>query len=126
MPRPPPRAPAAVCVFYDGDCGFCAALVRFARARDPRGRLRFVPLQTREARDRLAAFGLDAGRLDSVVLLQDGRVFLRSTAALRLCRHLSTPWPLLAALLCLPRSWRDRAYDFVARHRRRLGSKPRA
>lgn len=121
----PPRPPVRASVFYDGECGLCTALVVFARARDWHHRLRFAPLQSAEARARLAAFGWDAAQLNSLVLLEQGRPSLRSTAALRLCRYLAPPWPLLAALLLFPRRWRDGVYDWVARRRRRWRANPR-
>jgi predicted DCC family thiol-disulfide oxidoreductase YuxK len=120
MPRPPHRAPSPAVVLYDGDCPLCQRTVRFARQRDRRGRLRFLALQSPQARDLLARHGIPPGDLDSVVLVEADRLSLRSTAVLRLCRHLSMPWPLAACALLLPRWLRDRCYDFVARRRRRL------
>ena len=54
---------------------------------------------------------------DSVVLIEDGRVYTRSTAALRIVRRLVFPWPLIYALMVVPRPLRDMVYDLIARHR---------
>ena len=120
MPRHPHQTHAPAVVLYDGDCPLCQRVVRFARRQDRAGRLRFLPLQSPQARALLARHGLPTDRIDSVVLIEADRLALRSTAVLRLCRHLSMPWPLLAGALVLPRSLRDRCYDFVARRRHRL------
>jgi predicted DCC family thiol-disulfide oxidoreductase YuxK len=54
-----------------------------------------------------------------MVLVEEGRVFMRSTAALRIARRLTFPWPLAVAVLAVPRPLRDWMYDLVARHRYR-------
>ena len=56
---------------------------------------------------------------NTIYLIEDGRLFDRSTAALRIARQLSFPWWLGAAGLVLPRVLRDVAYRFVARNRYR-------
>jgi len=53
------------------------------------------------------------------VLVEEGRVFTRSTAALRIARRLPFPWPLVAALLAVPRPLRDGVYSLAARYRYR-------
>ncbi len=125
MPRPPHRTSSPAVALYDGDCPLCQRIVCFAQQRARPGRLRFLALQSPQARALLAHHGLPSGSLDTVVLIEAGRLSLRSTAALRLCRHLPMPWPLLACALVLPRSLRDRSYDFVARRRRQLASADR-
>jgi predicted DCC family thiol-disulfide oxidoreductase YuxK len=52
-----------------------------------------------------------------VVLIEDGRAYERSTAALRIARHLGFPWVLFYAGIILPRFLRDAAYRFVAHNR---------
>ncbi|MFO1489463.1 MAG: DCC1-like thiol-disulfide oxidoreductase family protein [Kiritimatiellia bacterium] len=53
------------------------------------------------------------------MLIEDGRAFLESTAALRIARGLRFPWPLLSVLLIVPRVLRDPVYRWIARHRYR-------
>ena len=113
--RPPARTAV---ILFDGECGFCARTVRFITRRDPRAHFRFAALQSVEGRALLAQHGLPADQLDSVVLIEDGVVFTRSTAALRICCRLSGAWPVFAVFLVLPPTWRDWIYDLIARHRR--------
>ncbi|MFZ1501772.1 MAG: DCC1-like thiol-disulfide oxidoreductase family protein, partial [Nitrospira sp.] len=51
------------------------------------------------------------------LLLEQTRVYIKSTAALRIVRHLSGFWPLFYLGLLIPRPLRDALYDYVARHR---------
>lgn len=56
---------------------------------------------------------------DSVLLIENGRVWQKSTASLRIARRLSGAWPLIYALIIIPRFLRDPVYDWVARNRYR-------
>ena len=115
------REPAVI--LFDGVCNLCNGAVLFVLDRDPRARFRFAPLQGDEAGRRLAAHGPEAERvraaLSSIVLLEDGVLHTRSTAALRIARRLRWPWPLLYAAIAIPAPVRDLVYDWVARNRYR-------
>jgi predicted DCC family thiol-disulfide oxidoreductase YuxK len=76
-------------------------------------------LQSTSATRLLARLRVPDPLPDSIVLVEDDRVFTRSTAALRIGRRLTFPWPLTAILLMLPRPLRDWLYDVVSRHRYR-------
>lgn len=116
MPVP---APETALVLFDGVCNFCQGSVQFILLRDPKGRFRFASLQSDEGRRRLAEHGLPTESLTSLVLIEGGKAYRRSTAALRIARHLSGAWPLAAAFLIIPRPLRDLVYDFIARNRYR-------
>jgi predicted DCC family thiol-disulfide oxidoreductase YuxK len=105
-------------ILFDGLCNLCAGSVRFVLERDPAGAFDFASLQSEAARRVLANAGRDAAGLpDSVVLVDEQGVHVRSEAALRIAGRLRQPWPLLTGLRILPRALRDTAYDFVARRR---------
>ena len=110
---------ASAVIFFDGVCNLCNASVRFVIARDPRRYFRFASLQSDAALRILPGRGHDPALLSSVVLLEGGRLYERSTAALRIARHLRGPWPALSLLLVIPRPLRDFAYDRVANNRYR-------
>ena len=112
-----PATPAVV--LFDGECNLCNRAVQFVLRRDRRARFRFASLQSPAGRRLLAGIALPTPLPDSIVLLEAGRAFLRSGAALRIARGLGWPWRLFAALLLVPRPLRDWAYDVVARHRHR-------
>ena len=108
-------------VLFDGVCNLCSAAVRFVVERDPAAHFRFASLQSEAGRALQLEHGLELAEGDptSIVLVDDGRVFRRSAAALRIARRLRFPWPLFYAFVVVPRFVRDAAYDFVARHRYR-------
>ncbi|MFP5286666.1 MAG: thiol-disulfide oxidoreductase DCC family protein, partial [Thermoanaerobaculia bacterium] len=85
-------------VLFDGVCNLCNGSVRFLLKRDPEGRFRFAALQSDIGRSLLAEHGLGADSLSSVVLIEDGRAWQESSAALRIARHLPGAWKLLRVL----------------------------
>jgi predicted DCC family thiol-disulfide oxidoreductase YuxK len=107
-------------VLFDGVCNLCSFWVRFAIARDPAARLRFAPVQSGCGQDFLRRRNLPTDLFESFYLIEDGRVYEKSTAFLRMVRHLRRPWPLLRAARILPRPLRDWLYDRIARNRYRL------
>jgi len=108
--------PAPV-IFYDGVCGFCDRTVRFVLARDPGGTFRFAPLQSDYAVDTLAAHGRDARDLDTVCLLDGGRLRIKSDAMLAILARLGGIWRLAAVARLVPRALRDAAYTWFIGHR---------
>jgi predicted DCC family thiol-disulfide oxidoreductase YuxK len=109
-------------LLFDGVCNLCNGFVRFILKRDPHGRVRFASLQSASARALLEPRGFSPGETrlpDSVALVEGPRVFLKSTASLRVMRLLRFPWPVFYALIVVPRPVRDWVYDTIARHRYR-------
>lgn len=106
-------------ILYDGVCGLCNRSVQFVIKRDPQAHFRFAPLQSDLAKQLLANDPASAanGDLASVILIESGKIYHRSTAALRIAAHLNAAWPLLSALRLIPRPLRDAAYNFIAQHR---------
>ncbi len=110
----PPNAPI---LLFDGVCNFCAWSVRFVDARDPAKVFRFASLQGEAGRRLLTEHGLDPEKMDSVVLIEGGVAWCESDAALRVCRRLRWPWRWFWIFRLVPKSLRDTAYRFIARHR---------
>ncbi|MEZ4262814.1 MAG: thiol-disulfide oxidoreductase DCC family protein [Polyangiaceae bacterium] len=116
-------------VLFDGVCNLCNGSVNFMIDRDPGARLRFAALQSKGARAALeGALGKDAADRalpsegddpGSVLLFQEGKLYDRSSAALRIARHLTWPWRVLFVLLVVPRPLRDLVYRFIAENRYR-------
>lgn len=105
-------------VFFDGVCHLCQRSVQFILKNDPHGHFRFAPLQGTTARERLPVDFLHADTA-SIVLLENGKIYHRSTAALRICRQLRWPAKALYAGMIFPRFIRDAVYRWIAHNRYR-------
>lgn len=106
-------------VLFDGVCNLCNGSVQFILKRDPQARFRFASLQSEAGRSLLVEHGLDPDALSSVVVVEDGRVWQESSAALRIARHLPGAWKLLRVFTVIPRPLRDAVYRLIARNRYR-------
>jgi predicted DCC family thiol-disulfide oxidoreductase YuxK len=104
-------------VLFDGVCNLCNGSVRFVIERDPHKHFQFAPLQSETATTLIGGTADPLAMPDSIVLVDDGRLYVRSTAALRIARRLRFPWPLLWVFMAVPRPLRDWVYDVIARHR---------
>jgi predicted DCC family thiol-disulfide oxidoreductase YuxK len=113
-------------ILFDGTCAFCEGSVKFVALRDPAGYFRFGASQSPRGAALLAEHGLTRELTRSMVLIDDGRVYLRSEAALRIAKKLPWPWSMAGALLVVPRPLRDAAYRVVAAVRHRLAGRSNA
>jgi predicted DCC family thiol-disulfide oxidoreductase YuxK len=104
-------------ILFDGVCVLCNRSVRHIIRNDPAGRFRMAALQSAAGRRLLTEHGLDPDALDTVVLIERGRVYTRSDAALRILRGLSGPSRHWWLARFVPRPVRDAAYGLVVRNR---------
>ena len=107
-------------VLFDGVCNFCNGAVNFVINRDRDGFFKFATLQSEAGEELLNKYGIDKVETDSVVLIEDDRAYLHSSAALRIVRKLPGLWPILYAFIIVPKSIRDWVYRLFAKHRYRL------
>lgn len=109
-------------IFFDGVCGLCHWFVNYLLPRDPRGIFRFAPLQGETARKYLPE--ADRVRPKSSILLDNGKRYAKSTAAVRILIKLGGWYRLLgAAAWLIPWPLRDLAYSGLAAVRYRLFGK---
>ena len=109
-------------VLFDGVCNFCNATVNWIIRHDREKRFKFAPLQSEFGQQQRAKFGI-SDDIDSIVLIDDGRVYTHSTAALGIARALGGIWSLGYAGIVLPRSVRDWFYKLFAANRYRMFGK---
>jgi predicted DCC family thiol-disulfide oxidoreductase YuxK len=113
--------PAVECgpvILFDGVCNLCSRTVDFVLRHDRHARFRFAALQSPAGRAVLKTHGVQTAGLNYIVLIESGRIVMRSTAILRIGRGLGGLWTVLGvAGYLLPRPLRDGIYNVVARHR---------
>ncbi|MCF7755990.1 thiol-disulfide oxidoreductase DCC family protein [Paenibacillus sp. FSL R5-0766] len=113
-------------VLVDGVCHFCQGLTKWIIKRDPEGKYHFASLQSDVAKELLAKGNLSTDSMDTFVLIENGKYYTRSTAALRLAKGLKFPYPLLYVFIIVPRFIRNAVYNWVARNRYRWFGKDEA
>ena len=108
-------------VVYDGDCPICSRSARLILRHDRRARFRLMAAGSVPGRALYAHYGLNLDDRPTMILLQEGRAWLRSEAVLRIAAGLGGAFGLLTVLRLAPAGLRDRVYDVVARNRMRVG-----
>ncbi len=104
-------------VLFDGGCNLCSGSARFIINRDPSGIFRFAPLQSETGKKLLSKFDLPNDKLDSIILVENGEYYLKSTAVLRILQRLGSLWELFYIFIWVPTPIRDYFYDIVAKNR---------
>lgn len=102
-------------VLYDGSCHLCVRSVRFIRKYDRNKRFRFASLQSETAK----TLEIIDPKEDSVILHEEGKILMKSQAAIRIAILLGFPWSIAGIFAVIPLSWRDAVYDIIARNRHR-------
>ena len=113
-------------LYFDGVCNLCSSSVQFVIDHEAAPELRFASLQSPLAAHILPALGKDPAKLNSVVLVDNGVAYERSTAALRVAVRLKAPWRWMGVFLIVPAVLRDLVYELIAKNRYRMFGKKEA
>ena len=106
-------------VLFDGVCNLCAASIQFIIKRDRTDYFSFCSMQSQTGQALLREQGIDPKAMDTFVVIDNGRSFTKSTAALYVATRLKGLWPILFVFYLLPRWLRDCCYDVIASNRYR-------
>ena len=104
-------------IFFDGVCNLCNGAVQFIIKRDPDANFTFSSLQSSKAHEVLNNYDVNSANLESILLVEDGRIYKKSDAILRIGSRLGSPWSFGVIFKVIPKSLRDMVYDWVARNR---------
>lgn len=104
-------------VLFDGVCNLCSGAVQFIIKHDPQKQFRFASLQSKFGEQVMKQFNLPTNQFNSFILLEDGKIFTRSTGALHVVRKLKGAWSFAYGFMIVPRFIRDGVYNFIARNR---------
>ncbi len=107
-------------ILYDGVCGLCHRSVQFLLKRSPDSVLHFATLQGKTASALRGTYPAIPDTLDSVVLVDKGRVYFRSKAFFYVSRHLTYPWRAAWFFRWIPGLVLDPFYWVIAKLRYRL------
>lgn len=102
-------------ILFDGECNFCNWNVQFIIKHDPKAKFKFASLQSDIGQQFVDQFQISKNE-NSLVLIENERFYLRSTAALKICRNL-TFWRIFYIFILLPKRMRDAIYHIIARNR---------
>ena len=106
-------------IFFDGVCNLCNASVNFIIKHDKKKQFLFASLQSDAAKEYLLQYNSKKNIIDSIVLIEEGIIYTKSTAVLKIAKYLNNGLALLYLLIIIPKYFRDSIYNFIAKNRYR-------
>ena len=103
-------------VLFDGVCNYCNTMVNFAIRNDKKAIIKFAPLQSEAGRMLKEKYQVNP-EIDSVILIDNGKVYTYSDAAIRITKYLRWPAKLFYAFNIVPKFIRQPFYKWVAKNR---------
>lgn len=112
-------------LLVDGDCVLCNNSVNFLLRRERKPVLSFATLKSELGTALLKYFEVPEN-VDSMVLIKNHKVHIKTCAALRLTFYMKGLWPLLSVFVIIPPFLRNMVYDVIAARRYRQFGKTKA
>lgn len=84
---------------------------------------KFAAIQSEIGQALLEEYGLPAGNFKTFALISPKGCYTKSTAALHVVKKLDGLWPILYALVLIPKPLRNGIYNWVARNRYKIFGK---
>jgi predicted DCC family thiol-disulfide oxidoreductase YuxK len=104
-------------ILFDGVCNLCNTAVQFVIRRDYTNHFLFASLQSEEGKKILIENNLQGNEMKSFILFENGKVYDRSTASLKVVRKLKGWWRFLYCFIIIPKFIRDGIYQVISKNR---------
>jgi predicted DCC family thiol-disulfide oxidoreductase YuxK len=107
-------------ILFDGVCNLCNTSIQYVIKYDKTNRFMFAPLQSDVGKQLITSFNIDIEKTDSILLYSnENGLSIKSTAALKVSKHLGFPRNLVSVFFIVPAFIRNWVYDYIAKNRYR-------
>jgi predicted DCC family thiol-disulfide oxidoreductase YuxK len=104
-------------ILFDGFCNLCGSSADFIKKRDRDNLFTYISLQSKEGQDYLKQYNLPTDNFNTVVFIDKGVIYTKSTAILMVFQQLPTSIRYLSLFLYVPKFIRDFFYKLIAKSR---------
>lgn len=104
-------------ILFDGYCNLCSTTINFIIKHDKYNLYSLISLQSGEGQKYLKQYDLSTNNFDTVILIENNQVYIKSTAALMIIKNLSGIVQYLYIFRFLPIIIRDFIYNIIAKNR---------
>jgi predicted DCC family thiol-disulfide oxidoreductase YuxK len=104
-------------LLFDGYCNLCHSSVQFILRHEKNNSIYFTSLQSPIGIEILNQYSINPNKIDSLVLIQKNKAYIKSSAALRVTKYLKGLYPIAFSLLIIPSFLRNWVYDYIAKNR---------
>jgi predicted DCC family thiol-disulfide oxidoreductase YuxK len=105
-------------LIFDGICGLCNQSVDILIKIDRHHRFQYTSLQGEFVKTLKTK-----PDIDSIIFYEDGILFYKSTAILKIFQALDGIWKIIAIFYLIPKVIRDFLYDLIAKYRYKIFGK---
>jgi predicted DCC family thiol-disulfide oxidoreductase YuxK len=111
-------------ILFDGVCNLCNASVQLVIKHDPDAFFNFSAIQSEAGQALMHQYNIATPATpESLILIEDGKAYQYSTAALRIARKLKSWHRFLYVFIIVPPFIRNAVYRFIAKNRYRWWGK---
>jgi len=103
-------------ILFDGYCNLCSGAVNLILKNEKKPLYYFISLQSATVKEYFPDLRI-SDPPESLILIENNKIFKSSTAALKISKNLKFPWYIFYYAIFLPSFLRDPVYQFIARHR---------
>jgi len=105
-------------IVFDGICGFCNKSVDILIKLDTQKSFKYTSLQG----EYVKTLDIETD-IDSIIFYEDGILYYKSTAILKILRSLGDIWVMSNIFYLIPKVIRDFIYDVIAKYRYKIFGK---
>lgn len=103
-------------LLVDGECVLCNQSVNYLLEREKKPVLKFATLKSNVGKQLIEYFEIPEN-VDSMILIKNYKVHIKTCAALRLTLYMKGLWPILSVFVIIPPFIRNFFYDIIAKSR---------
>ena len=104
-------------ILFDGVCNLCNTSIQFILKRDFNKKYLFASLQSDAAKEILLQYTDEKINLETIILIENGKFYKKSTAVLKIWKNLNFLQSALYIYIIIPRPIRDWFYTIIAKNR---------
>ena len=105
-------------ILFDGVCNLCNSSIQYVIKYDEKNLFMFAPLESDVGQTVIKAYKIDTKKTDSILLYSNTNgLSVKSSAALKIAKHLNFPLNLMTIFFIVPTFIRDWVHDFIAKNR---------
>ena len=104
-------------IFFDGVCNLCNSTVQLIIKKDTKNVFYFASLQSDAAKNILLQYSEEKIELNSIVFISNDKIYIKSSAVLRIFWSLGRGYRLLYIFWIVPKPIRNLVYDYIATNR---------
>ena len=104
-------------ILFDGVCNLCNSSINFIIKNDKKKYFLFASLQSDAAKGILLQHNSKNNSMNSIILIENGIVYEKSSAILKIATHLPNGYQILSIFIIIPTIIRDSIYMFISKNR---------